>query len=165
MEIERKYLVKYIPKNLEQYEVKIIEQGYLSKKPIIRIRKSNNDYILTYKNKVKHSKSTALINEEIEMNLTKDAYEHLKKKIDNNLIIKKRYLIPIKDELIAELDIFEGNLTGLYFAEIEFPDIKTADNYILPEWMLKDISNDKRYGNYNLSKLDKYEEFFTIDSE
>ena len=49
MEIERKYLPKYLPENLEQYKKKKIAQGYLCTNPVVRIRRSNDDYYLTYK--------------------------------------------------------------------------------------------------------------------
>ena len=53
MEIERKFLVKRenLPENLEQYPSKAIEQGYLCTEPVVRIRKSNDNYYLTYKSK------------------------------------------------------------------------------------------------------------------
>ena len=49
MEIERKYLVKTLPEHLEQYQSKKIAQGYLCTEPVVRIRRSNDDYYLTYK--------------------------------------------------------------------------------------------------------------------
>ena len=49
MEIERKYLVNEIPFDLEQLEKKKIAQGYLNTSPVVRIRRSNDDYYLTYK--------------------------------------------------------------------------------------------------------------------
>lgn len=36
MEIERKYLIDRLPENLEQYECKHIEQGYLNTDPVVR---------------------------------------------------------------------------------------------------------------------------------
>ena len=53
LEIERKFLVKRenLPENLEQYPSKAIEQGYLCTEPVVRIRKSNDNYYLTYKSK------------------------------------------------------------------------------------------------------------------
>ena len=53
LEIERKFLVKKenLPENLEQYPSKVIEQGYLCTEPVVRIRKSNDNYYLTYKSK------------------------------------------------------------------------------------------------------------------
>ena len=49
MEIEKKYTVKKLPDNLDSYSCKIIEQAYLNVSPAVRIRKSNDNYSLTYK--------------------------------------------------------------------------------------------------------------------
>ena len=49
MEIERKYLIKTLPTNLEQYPKTNIEQGYLCMNPTLRIRKKGDAYIFTYK--------------------------------------------------------------------------------------------------------------------
>ena len=49
MEIERKFLVDPMPKALETFVKKSIEQGYLSTNPVVRIRKMNEEYFLTYK--------------------------------------------------------------------------------------------------------------------
>ena len=97
MEIEKKFLLITVPENLGQYEKKEIEQGYLNRKPTVRIRKSNEDYILTYKGKVaKHEDSDSTIcSNEIEAELTEAAYAHLKEKIDGYIISKTRYIIPI----------------------------------------------------------------------
>ena len=51
MEIERKYLVKQLPEKLSTYPHRLIEQGYLSTEPVIRIRKDGDKYELTYKSK------------------------------------------------------------------------------------------------------------------
>jgi len=156
MEIERKYLMNYLPGDLLQYQYKKIEQGYLCHNPILRIRKSNEDYYLTYKSKFgleKKGNSSAIINNEIELPLTEEAYQSLKLKIDGNMVYKTRYMIPIKEEFTAELDIFEGILTGLIFAEVEFPDEEAANEFIPPSWFGKELSSDQRFSNYHLSKL------------
>ena len=51
MEIERKFLVKELPANLDSYATQRISQGYLSTNPVVRIRRSNDEYYLTYKGK------------------------------------------------------------------------------------------------------------------
>lgn len=71
MEIERKYLVKTLPEHLEQYQSKKIAQGYLCTAPVVRIRRSNDDYYLTYKGE------GLMVREEYNLPLTKEAYEHL----------------------------------------------------------------------------------------
>ena len=53
-----------------------------------------------------------MVREEYNLPLTKEAYEHLRKKIDGRLIVKKRYLIPFGDFTI-ELDVFEDDLAVL----------------------------------------------------
>ena len=42
MEIERKYLVHEIPVDLTKYQVKHMEQMYVSVKPVIRIRRTDD---------------------------------------------------------------------------------------------------------------------------
>lgn len=162
MEIERKYAVKYIPGELSDYKSKKIEQGYLCHNPTIRIRKSNKDYYMTYKSKtgIKEKKGSAIIRNEVELPLTKEAYLTLRAKTDGNMVYKTRYLIPLEGGLTAELDIFEGILDGLIFAEVEFPDVKAADAFIPPDWFGAELSSDKRYTNYHLSRLSSYQELF-----
>ena len=40
MEIEKKYLIRRLPENLEQYECKRIAQGYLCTAPVVRIKEA-----------------------------------------------------------------------------------------------------------------------------
>ena len=49
MEIERKYLVSGIPDNIDSYPCRFIEQGYLNTAPVVRVRRDNDNYYLTYK--------------------------------------------------------------------------------------------------------------------
>lgn len=159
MEIERKFAIHQIPINLEQYHCKKIEQGYLCHKPTIRIRKSNEDYYVTYKSKVGiKNTGSVIVNNEVELPLTEKAYYHLKKKIDGNMVYKTRYMIPLDNGLTVELDVFEEQLSGLIFAEVEFPDEKTAQEFIAPTWFDVDLSLDKRFTNYHLSKLSGIDE-------
>ena len=51
MEIERKYLISSLPEHLEQYPHRQLEQGYLSTSPVVRVRKDDDKYELTYKSK------------------------------------------------------------------------------------------------------------------
>lgn len=160
MEIERKFTIKYLPKNLENYEKKIIEQGYLCTAPVVRIRKSNENYVLTYKSKIglENVVSDICINNEYEMPLDKKSYEHLKQKCDGNIIEKIRYIIPIENNLKIELDVFKGYLKGLIFAEVEFKNEQQAKDFKLPEWFNKDVSNNIKYKNNYLASINNISE-------
>ena len=47
------------------------------------------------------------------------------------------------------------------FAEVEFPSLEAANNFKKPDWLGKDVSDDKRYRNSKIVKLDKYsKEYF-----
>lgn len=90
LEIERKFLVKKLPEDLKQYECRQLEQGYLCIEPVVRIRRSDDTYTLTYKGK------GLLVREEYNLPLTKEAYEHLKPKADGILITKNAIRYPIR---------------------------------------------------------------------
>lgn len=149
MEIERKYLIEKnnIPFDYTQYPCRHIEQGYLCTEPVVRIRQDNDEYVLTYKSK------GLMVREEYNLPLTESSYTHLKEKVDGRLIVKDRYVIPLENDLFIELDIFSGDLSGLSLAEVEFPDIASAENFLPPEWFGEDVSNISTYHNSNLSKL------------
>ena len=146
MEIERKFLVNELPENLECFERKKIAQGYLCTDPVVRIRRSNEDYYLTYKGK------GLMVREEYNLPLTKDAYEHLLMKIDGRLIEKTRYLIPLRDNLTAELDVFEGELAPLTLVEVEFENVEEANAFQPPEWFGEDVTDSGKYQNSTLSQ-------------
>jgi CYTH domain-containing protein len=146
MEIERKYLVPALPEQLEQYSSKKIAQGYLNTSPVIRIRRSDNEYSLTYKGE------GLMIREEYNLPLTREAYEHLLPKIDGLLIEKTRYLIPLDDGLTAELDVFEGSLAPLVLVEVEFNTVEAANSFCPPDWFGEDVTNSGRYHNSTLSQ-------------
>ena len=144
MEIEKKYLLKELP-DLNTYEYHKIEQAYLCTGPVVRVRREDENYYMTYKG------SGLMSREEYNLPLTAESYEHLKKKADGNIISKTRYLIPYENYLI-ELDIFDGDLAPLIMAEVEFESEEEAHAFVPPSWFDKDVTQDKRYHNSNLSK-------------
>ncbi|MFI3238098.1 MAG: CYTH domain-containing protein [Lachnospiraceae bacterium] len=145
MEIERKFLIKTLPKNLAEYDYHHIVQGYLNTSPVVRIRKEDNDYYLTYKG------SGMLAREEYNLPLTKESFEHMLPKCDGNIIAKKRHLIPMGDVTI-ELDVFEAPFEALILAEVEFDSIEAAKAFIMPDWFLQDVTYDPAYHNSNMSQ-------------
>lgn len=164
MEIERKFTVTRLPYNLESYPCHIIEQAYLNTDPVVRIRREDNDYYMTYKGK------GLLAREEYNLPLNEHSYYHLREKADGNIISKKRYVIPIDKPvfdmtymssvgekidqigLAVELDIFEPPFAPLIIAEVEFPDQEMAEAFQMLDWFGQDVTNDPKYHNSNLSR-------------
>lgn len=146
MEIERKYLIRELPENLEQYPCKHIEQGYLNTKPVVRIRRSNDKYTLTYKGE------GLMVREEYNLPLDANSFMHLREKVDGILIMKRRYLIPFAGKYTIELDIFEGELAPLQLAEVEFTSEEDANAFIPPAWFAEDVTFSAKYHNSTLSQ-------------
>lgn len=147
MEIERKFIPTNLPEDLNQFKHHKIEQAYLNTAPVIRIRKQDDEYFLTYKG------GGMMAREEYNLPLNEKSYNHLLEKADGNIITKTRFLIPIHDGLTAELDIFEGKFAGMLLVEVEFDSIEQANNFVPPEWFGEDVTNDGRYHNSFLSKV------------
>lgn len=128
MEIERKYLIEAaeMPENCLSYPFLQIEQAYLSVDPVVRIRRQDDSFYLTYKSRGKMAR------EEYNLPLNAQSYAHLLAKADGLVLTKKRYLIPAKDAgipaspLTIELDVFEGAYQGLVLAEVEFSSKEEA---------------------------------------
>ena len=146
MEIERKYLITHIPFDIAGYPFHQIEQAYLSTAPVVRVRQEDDTYYLTYKSK------GLMAREEYNLPLTKEAYEHLKSKADGIVISKVRYVIPEKDGLSIELDVFKAPYEGLLLAEVEFPTEEAAHAYQPPKWFGEDVTYSTEYHNSTLSK-------------
>lgn len=145
MEIERKYLISRPPDHYETFPHKEIEQGYLSAEPVVRIRKSGNEYTLTYKG------AGLMVREEYNLPLTRESYEHLRRKTDGILIHKKRYNIPYQNYTI-ELDLFLDELAPLMLAEVEFPTEVEANAFTAPDWFGEDVTFSAKYHNSTLSR-------------
>lgn len=144
MEIERKFTIRELP-DLSEYSFHVMEQGYLNTDPVVRVRKEDDTYYLTYKGK------GLLAREEYNLPLNEEAYYHLARKADGILIRKKRYLIPYKTYTI-ELDVFEKPYEHLIIAEVEFESEEEAMAFQPPIWFDQDVTLDRRYHNSNLSK-------------
>ena len=148
MEIERKFLVSHLPENCAAYPCRQIEQAYLCTDPVVRIRKEDEDYYLTYKGK------GLLSREEYNLPLNQKAYEHLRQKADGIILTKRRYLIPLsaRPDLTIELDIFAGCYEGLILAEVEFPTEEDAMSFTPPAWFGEDVTFSRTYQNSLLSQ-------------
>lgn len=153
MEIERKFLVKELPKDLKLYPKREISQGYISDiDPTIRIRKSNENYFLTIKSVANIEKDKQhLMNNEIELEISKEKFDKLSTKIDGFFMEKTRYLIDL-GVWIAELDVYKNDLAPLVTVEVEFSNEALALDFTPPYWFGEEVTSDIKYKNFHLVK-------------
>ena len=144
-EIERKFLVdlkKWNPAG----EGKKMKQGYLSIDPerTVRVRIAGDEAFLTIKGKPEGIKRT-----ELEYKILTNEAEILMKMCLDFQVEKTRYYEK-RDDIIWEIDLFEGENKGLVLAEVE---LKHEHQHVdLPDWIEKEVSGDFRYFNSWLSQ-------------
>lgn len=147
MEIERKYRITIPPEDYQTWPCHQIEQAYLCTEPVVRIRREDDTFYLTYKSK------GLLAREEYNLPLTQAAYEHLLAKADGIILTKCRYKIPLAGtDLVIELDVFSGAYEGLMLAEVEFPTLEEAKRFVPPAWFGEDVTMSGEYQNSRLSR-------------
>ena len=148
LEIERKFLV-----NPEKLPAQIltggekISQGYLCVEPArtVRIRIKGSKGFLTIK-----SSNVGIVRKEFEYEIPLDDAQELLKLCAPNVLKKVRYKVEYVGK-IWEVDIFSGRHEGLILAEVE---LNSADEFVdLPNWIEKEVSDDPRYFNSNLTKI------------
>jgi adenylate cyclase len=144
VEIERKFLIKN-----EDWKPKgngiNIKQGYLSVDPerVVRVRITNDKAFITIKGKPK-----GIVRIELEYEIPKNDAEVMLGMCLNFLVEKTRFEEQINN-MIWEIDVFEGLNKGLVMAEIEMEDEKQKID--LPDWIGEEVSLDRRYYNSYLS--------------
>ena len=141
-EIEYKYLVDTSKwKEISKPAPQLIVQGYLhtSINKTIRVRIKNKKAYFTVK-----GKTIGITRSEFEYEIPlEDAKTMLNQLVDKK-ISKKRYEISVGKH-IWEVDEFEGTLNGLIIAELEVES--ENEQFVLPNWVTVNVSEDKRYYN------------------
>ncbi len=69
-------------------------------------------------------------------------------------IDKIRYIVPIQGKK-WEIDVFRGKHRGLTVAELELKSVD--EQFEVPQWIGKDITEDRRYSNASLSEMTEKE--------
>ena len=166
-EIERKFMIKYLPKEIEN--IKIITQKHIFKDDIcsIRVRKTedvfNKKTIYTHTIKARSEKVQKYSIYEIENKIKKQEYERIYPFKGSRIIKKYRCIVPIHDNLKVEVDVFDGWMKGLVIAEVEFKNVNQADNFRMPKWFEKSVSH-REFSNRRLSTKTRKEILEMIDS-
>ena len=146
-EIERKFLIKELPPEIDSYPHSDIMQGYLmitDNDDEVRLRKKGGRYYHTAKS------GSGLVRQETEKEITEAEFIEQWTDTEGKRVRKVRYEIQ-HDELTIELDIYSGNLEGLVIAEVEFETEEESYRFKPPEWFDEEVTHDERYKNRNLA--------------
>jgi CYTH domain-containing protein len=151
MEHERRFfpdVTEFIFNSVEYEKVDIL-QGYLEDILKTRLR-AECDSFGEYTYWQTRKSGSGISRHEDEQEITKEAFEHGWKDVKYHLS-KDRYFVPVGN-VIAEVNIFQGRLYGYIQIEVEFPSHQEAIAFIPSAWFGKEVTDDKKHGNYYLAK-------------
>jgi len=146
-EIERKFLIKRLPPEIQAARRYSIAQGYLVTEPDdrhVRLRKAARNATLTFKLIRGH------VRDEYEIKLTPKQFAALWPGTIGRRLQKTRYEIPWKN-FVIEIDIYGGKNKGIVVAEVEFPNRSSCRKFKPPDWFGREVTGVKRYSNIHLA--------------
>lgn len=155
IEIERVFLVKQLPDDLLKYKPVAMDTGDFyenNKKEEVAInhltvRSKDDHYEIRKKEgssgykKIEHT--IYITKEEFDLLMSVAPQRHQ----------KNRYLYPIEDGHICELDIYLGKLTGYARVEVEFKSEEEMNNFVPPQWFGVEITALNHYIHKNLGSI------------
>ena len=161
MEIERKWMVKGWPENLSLLETYQMDQGYISVKPTVRIRREalqggETNLILCFKGA---ASSDGLVRQEIETKIDEELFHKLEELIGEPLIRKERRTYLLADGNRLEVNcVDEGLPSSFWYAEIEFKTEEEAKSWNAKEAGLGKYLEDECTGKPGSSMGDYWEQ-------
>lgn len=145
LELERKWLVvgglPPLPPGTE------LQQGYLSDGSggEVRVRRAGDHHTLTAK------RGRGLVRQEVELELTPAQFAALWPLTQGRRIHKTRHALSDGPHTI-EVDVYHGDLDGLYTAEVEFRSEAEAAAYRAPPWFGTELTDQPGWSNGDLAR-------------
>lgn len=153
-EIERKFLLDDVPRHVVALDASVIRQGYLASTDDveIRVRARAGDHLLTVK------EGHGEVRREVTIPLSADQFEQLWALTEGRRIRKRRRVASLNHqaevdvEVEVEVDEFDGALSGLVIAEVEFASQDDSRAFQPPDWFGREVTDDDRYRNAALAQ-------------
>ena len=145
VEIERKFLVNKERWNaVKPLSGDLIKQGYLQKDPnkTVRVRVKSNSGFITIK-----GKTDGVSRSEYEYEIPAEEAKAMIQEFCGRYIEKTRFLYD-HEGFTWEVDEFVSPKEGLILAEIELES--EGQQFSLPDWIDKEVSDDPKYFNSNM---------------
>lgn len=161
MEIERKWMVTDWPRSLEPVQVHRMDQGYISVRPTVRIRREAlqggpTALVLCFKGA---PDPTGMSRQEIETEITPDLFAQLEALIGKPLIAKERRTYALPGGLHLEVnDVDPGQPGHFMYAEVEYPDEATARTWTPADTGLETYLTDEVTGQKGASMGEYWEQ-------
>lgn len=145
-EIERKFVPAQPPPQLTGARILPIAQGYLAvdDDAEVRVRRIAERHVLTVK------RGSGLRRLEEEIDLPAEQFAALWRATEGRRLEKRRHVFE-EDGVTFEVDVYDGALTGLLVAEVEFGSEEESAAFAPPAWLGREVTGDRRYSNQQLA--------------
>lgn len=148
LEIEKTYLAKNIPPNLEASHCDEVEDIHLLSVDGlgVRARRKGKECEFTIKRRIgndasRHSETTVEISLEKFKELAAEEVRRIRK-------CRYSYLY---NGLVADVDVFLDSLEGLVVIDFEFKSVEDKDGFQMPDFCLADVTSEKFIVGGNLA--------------
>ena len=146
-EIERKFLVPEAPEPAGLGLGARLRQGYLAVDGAVEVRLRLTDGAATLTVKA----GTGLHRTEVEVPLDPAEADELWPHTEARRVEKVRHRVPLSGPLVAEVDLYEGDLAGLCTVEVELPSEAAAISFTPPSWFGEELTGQKAWSNAALA--------------
>ena len=151
-EIERKFLIDSFPADLPLKRAYQVYQAYLSLEPEVRIRRCMQDGLggacfLTIKS------GHGLVRREVELEISQDQFCALAGMITQAFVSKDFRVYQLPGDLELECSLVDKEMPSEFmYAEIEFPDVDTARQFVPLPFFKEEVTDDPAYRMKNYWK-------------
>ncbi len=166
IELEKRYLAKYLPDDLENCECIEIIDVYIPKSAVhatLRLRKNGEKYVIERKIPATLGSTEKYVETAIE--LSSEEFAALRN-VKGRVLHKMRYFYPWQGHML-EIGVFQGALAGLVIVEAEFSSEEMMAQFVMPEFCLAEVGNSKYRGYFAGGVLcgKAYEELLSVLDE
>lgn len=147
-EIERKFLVAEVPSPERLGPADRLRQGYLAVEGSVevRVRFTGSGARLTVK------AGAGLSRTEVDLPLDAAEADELWPPTAGRRVEKRRHRVDLGGDLIAEVDLYDGDLDGLCTVEVEFADRAAAGAFEAPGWFGAELTGQPGWSNAELAR-------------
>ncbi len=157
LEIERKFLMKEFPADLELLREVDIWQGYISIEPEVRIHRAKyrdadkEDFRLTLKG------DGTLSRAEVKTDVDKEFYQEVRGLMAGEMIYKDYRSYRLGDYVLEVCHVDPGLPSEFIYGEIEFESEEEACAFVKPAFLGEEVTDDDAYKMKNYWKRTRWE--------
>lgn len=146
-EIERKWLINGFPCDTVPFTEGTIRQAYISTDPEVRVREAafNGKPVARF---LTIKSNGSMTRDEVEVRISKEQYDILLTMANGEPIVKQMKKYELSDGRVlecSEVDPDKGKGISFMYAEIEFDDEESANNFVDLPLFVKDVTSDPFY--------------------